>query len=344
MSAPPGVSSPAQLLRLLQDQGEVAAAQDVLHPTHSASPHSVELFPEPGFVIKTADGQGGKVFINVCACTSPALRLPAGWEAAAAGGELPAAVRRFLEHPPDEGAAPVGDTAGAAELLRLPLSVGAPRQGADREGLPCTEVDVVLGSEALQLAAEHRPLKHFVVQLVLGSVEHKHAWALDPQYRLPRMRYKGQLPPPAQRVRTEDKGPGATAALVQELPAAAAVAGAGAAPAPPLAQLKCAAEFLGRPAELVRLTVRLPAALPAPAAADVGVRLAECGDLVRVEVPGCAVLEARLPMAAAPDGRRAAQLDTRARTLVVELRLRSFGELLGDAIEAARAAEAAARA
>lgn len=71
-----------------------------------AADQSVEVFPEPGFVIKTANEQGQKVFINVCG--SAKLPLPGGW----AKGQVPPEVRR--------GASGLGRRGGCLPPARMP--------------------------------------------------------------------------------------------------------------------------------------------------------------------------------------------------------------------------------
>ncbi|GAB4815474.1 hypothetical protein N2152v2_002520 [Parachlorella kessleri] len=151
----------------------------------------VMVFPEPGFVVKTVDENGAKVFINVCG--SPKLALPGGW----ADGKIPEEAKRHLEKATQSATLESdADKAQAANLLRFPLSMAAPRQDTDHRGEVCTVIDCILNAEILRHAGQYRPLKYFIVQLVMGWAQQKNGLQLDPQYKLPKMRYKGDAPPP----------------------------------------------------------------------------------------------------------------------------------------------------
>ncbi|GBF96758.1 hypothetical protein Rsub_09614 [Raphidocelis subcapitata] len=261
-----------------------------------------EITPAPGFVVKTADQDGRKVFVNVC--SSDRIPAPGGW----ADGLPPEAVESALV-----SAAASDGAAGAPppEALRLPISVGSLRGDADKRGEACGAVDVVLNSGVLAAAARHRPLKAFLIDLVLSQVGQKHGLELDPKYKLPKMAYKGGAPAP-QRVRCERQP------LVRELPgggggratatAAPAPAPARAAAAPPRAgaaappgELTAAVELEGRPVSAARVTVRLGARGAAPG----DVRAEVCGPDLFVSAPGARELAVRLPFAVSAAGARA---------------------------------------
>ncbi|GBF88596.1 pre-RNA processing protein [Raphidocelis subcapitata] len=268
-----------------------------------------EITPAPGFVVKTADQDGRKVFVNVC--SSDRIPAPGGW----ADGLPPEAVESALA----SAAAADGD-AGAPppEALRLPISVGSLRGDADKRGEACGTVDVVLNSGMLAAAARHRPLKAFLIDLVLGQVGQKHGLLLDPKYKLPKMAYKGGAPAP-QRVRCERQplvrelpgggggGGGRATATAAPAPAPApAPARAAAAPpragaAAPLGELMAAVELEGRPVSAARATVRLGArgAAPGDVCAEV------CGPDLFVSAPGARELAVRLPFAVSAAGARA---------------------------------------
>ena len=55
---------------------------------------------------------------------------------------------------------------------------------------------------ALECSCMCRPMKMFVVLVILGSIGSKHNVKLDKRYKLPKMRYKGPGPLP-QTVRAE---------------------------------------------------------------------------------------------------------------------------------------------
>jgi len=140
---------------------------------------SKEIAPVPGFVIKTrmseiknGEVSSTKVFINVCShpdVTSPSVK------------------KKF-----DERGEPV-------EGLNIPISVGSPRGGTDKEGSSCVIVDVVVHTDVVAAAAEDITGKYrdFVCQISLQSVEQKHFMStsssrgLDKRYKLPKLKYMG---------------------------------------------------------------------------------------------------------------------------------------------------------
>ncbi|KAI8476272.1 MAG: pre-RNA processing PIH1/Nop17-domain-containing protein [Monoraphidium minutum] len=261
-----------------------------------------EITPQPGFVIKTSDESGRKVFVNVC--SSDRIPAPGGWE----GGLLPAAV---------EDALAKADALDSAEALRFPMSVGSLRPDADKAGAACGAADVVVSTAVLAAAGASRPLKAFLIDLVLSQVGSKHGLQLDPKYKLPKMGYKGAGGPGPQRVRAERR------ALVTEVPAGgaartvAATAGgkgqqqppqrqkqeAAATEAPPRGPLPYLVDFEGRPVQAVVLTVQLGSG-GGVAAADVRAEVA--GQDVFVSVPGREELAVQLPLAVTAEGARAA--------------------------------------
>jgi hypothetical protein len=154
------------------------------------------------FVIKTVDtANGRKVFINVCG--SLQVPAPGGWSAAA----VPERVARVLD---DLNREAPGAIEEAEEVLRFPLSAGPLRSDTDRSGAPCSVADCVLNSAVLTASEGHRPLKAFLIEVLLGHVAEKHKLSLDSRFKLPSMRYKGASVQ-AQRLRKERK------ALVTEL-------------------------------------------------------------------------------------------------------------------------------
>ncbi|PRW57842.1 Cyclic nucleotide-gated ion channel 1 [Chlorella sorokiniana] len=441
MNEPSSLASPAQLLQLLQQQGSARegegapAVQELLEGARrlqaGAAPplaaDQVEVFPEPGFVIKTANEQGQKVFINVCGSTK--LPLPGGWPK----GQIPPEVKQHLE-------GGLGGDAPAA--MRVPLCLGNVRIESDHRGVPCMVADCLVNSEMLERAGEYRPLKIFLIQLALAHTARQVGLELDPQYKLPKMRYKGGTPPP-QFIRMHGQGSGSgssgggsgggaspaatrTAAAVakaapagqvggsgsstaasskpliaevgsdgEEPPAFALLASkrqarqrqaatqrqqpAGATPqaqqesnaqqegkAQPVAeqqsgaavQLQPQIEYVGKPATEVCIRMQLPAAVAAAAQQDPEtVATAVCAEMVRLEAPGCAPLEVRLPFAVSAAG-GSVKLQAEAAgggggsgngggkgsggsgaQLVLRLPYRPFGSVLEELRQAAGAAE-----
>lgn len=174
-----------------QQKGEATAADK--------QAEGQDIVPEPGFVIKTVDDKGGKVFINICGSDKVA---PPG--ARWVDGQVPEEVQRALDQ---------GDEAdeAAQQALRCPISLGEPRVDMDRKGEACTVFDCVFNDEVASTASKgHRQLKNFIIELALGWIQHKHKVVLDPKYKLPRMRYKGEHVE-SMRIRVDKK------ALVEEV-------------------------------------------------------------------------------------------------------------------------------
>ena len=136
-----------------------------------------EIFPEPGFVVKTVDDTGRKVFINVCGHFK--IQAPGSdW----ANGVVPEAVENALANLDDPE---------ATQHLRFPLSVSDARTELDKKGAPCTVYDAVFNADVVKQAICSRRLKVFLVELVLQWIAQKYEKPLDPQYKLPHRRYVG---------------------------------------------------------------------------------------------------------------------------------------------------------
>jgi hypothetical protein len=136
-----------------------------------------EIVPEPGFVVKTVDDTGRKVFINVCGHFK--IQAPGSdW----ANGVVPEAVENALANLDDPE---------ATQHLRFPLSVSDARNELDKKGAPCTVYDAVFNADVVKQAICSRRLKVFLVELVLQWIAQKYEKPLDPQYKLPHRRYVG---------------------------------------------------------------------------------------------------------------------------------------------------------
>jgi hypothetical protein len=122
----------------------------------------VTVQPTPGYVVKTEDMESGqKVFINVC-CTD------------------------FVEKPHEKSLPDQGEEMG----IRVPLSVGTGEEDFDKQNTPCVTYDVVLNPASIVAGEDDPNFKHMVVQLCMGSISQKYKMALNPKYRLPKMKYK----------------------------------------------------------------------------------------------------------------------------------------------------------
>jgi hypothetical protein len=150
-----------------------------------------EIFPSPGFVVKTSDDAGRKVFINVCAHAK--IQAPGSeW----AGGKIPEHVEKALANLEDPE---------AVQQLRFPLSVGDARNELDKSGHPCTTYDAVFNDDVVAQAMAHRGLKNFLTELTLQWIAQKYALNLDPKVKLPHRRYVGPDRPHPQWIRVEKK-------------------------------------------------------------------------------------------------------------------------------------------
>ncbi|PNH10184.1 PIH1 domain-containing protein 1 [Tetrabaena socialis] len=158
-----------------------------------------EITPEPGFVIKTSEVVSGrKVFINVC--SSDRVAAPGGWD----HGLMPDEVAKALDKMATDGGANM--SASEVEALRFPLSCGPPRLDTDRKGDPCTTIDVIFNADVVRAAGAARKLKALLIEVCTGWVAGKvgSGVELNPRYKLPKMRYKGEVVA-SQRIRADDK-------------------------------------------------------------------------------------------------------------------------------------------
>ena len=121
--------------------------------------------PKPAFVFKTIDRAGGKVFINVC--SSPQVPKP------------PEITPQMLQ--------------GESARIRIPLSMGEPREDQDKEGKPCTTYDAIMHTDPVERAKTEKSMKDFVVELCLQWVEQKFSLELSRTVKFPKgMQAKGE--------------------------------------------------------------------------------------------------------------------------------------------------------
>ena len=123
--------------------------QELQAKNKSARPEAEEVNPEPGFVSKTRSltNGGAKVFINVCQS----------------------------EHVDKPGQVEMPEGATAEEVqMRIPLSLGQPREDLDKNGSVCTVYDVVFHPEAVQSSLKEAEFRNFVMQLTLHQIQQKY--------------------------------------------------------------------------------------------------------------------------------------------------------------------------
>jgi hypothetical protein len=129
----------------------------------------LEIQPIPGFVYKTlrADDKK-KVIINIT--SHEILEKPA--------------VKKKLDKDGNE-----------VEGINIPISVGIGREETDKSGIPCLVYDLIVNPEVIQEVDEDKTGKYrdFICQLGLQSLEQKYQQSLEKKYKLPKLKYFGDL-------------------------------------------------------------------------------------------------------------------------------------------------------
>ena len=195
------------LVQQLQSRGGGAAAAngDAASAGKNGGPSSVEVIPKPGFVAKTRSftKRGQKVFVNVC--QSDHVDPPAP-----------------VEPPP--GAPPSDEV-----QMRIPLSLGPPREDLDKDGGVCTVYDVVFHPDTVANALQEAEFRNFMLELVRHQVKEKHKDELSDQFGFPKLKgnYKGIAPLP-QIMRRKGVPPPSAAAAADGASANGAIANGGA--------------------------------------------------------------------------------------------------------------------
>ena len=199
-----------------------------------------EISLQPGFVVKSRAGNGGKVFINVCG--SDEIGVPAVHDETWREGLMPKEVIRALE---------AGASSASDACLRFPLSAADARVDVDGSGQSCVVFDVVFNSTVMRHAVVFKTLKRFLAELCLKVVADKYHSSgedLSAEYKLPARAFIGRHPPPPHRIR-------ATAPTVLE-----ATESTSAADDP----LDVDVEYHGRPVESVTIRLRVPNGIKSP--------------------------------------------------------------------------------
>mmetsp|Transcript_9223 Transcript_9223/g.10683 ORF Transcript_9223/g.10683 Transcript_9223/m.10683 type:complete len:552 (+) Transcript_9223:67-1722(+) len=129
---------------------------------------SLRVFPEPAFVIKTKDHKGEKIFINIC--KSELIQKTS-----------------TKKHLADDGSEQEG--------MNVPLSLGPPRLDKDKSGSDCLVYDIIVNPEIIEQINEDKTgaTRNFLCELGIQYVEQKYKCKLDPRFKLPKMRYKGDV-------------------------------------------------------------------------------------------------------------------------------------------------------
>jgi len=171
----------AELLKYLEDlQANNPAEYDMLVSqlqanggANGAPAGGVKVVPEPGFVAKTRSftRKGTKVFINIC----------------------------HSEHVDPPGAVEPAPSSSGDELpLRIPLSLGPPREDLDKEGDVCTCYDVVFHPSTVESSLGDEDFRNLMLQLTLHQIKQKHGDDLSDNLSFPKIKgnYKGIAPLP----------------------------------------------------------------------------------------------------------------------------------------------------
>lgn len=81
------------------------------------------------------------------------------------------------------------------EGMNIPLSAGPARAGKDKSGIDCVIYDVIVNPQVIDdvLADPTGRHRDFICQLCIQSIEQKNKLALDKRYKLPKIRYMGEI-------------------------------------------------------------------------------------------------------------------------------------------------------
>merc|ERR1719272_989241 len=104
--------------------------------------------------------------------------------------------------------------------MRIPLSLGPPREDLDKDGEVCCVYDVVFHSETLETALNDKEFRGFVLQLAAHQIKEKHGDELSQDFKFPKLanNYKGLAPlPQLMRRKGLSKGGGSRKPMVEEV-------------------------------------------------------------------------------------------------------------------------------
>ncbi|RHY06190.1 hypothetical protein DYB30_006777 [Aphanomyces astaci] len=142
----------------------------------------------PGFVMKTTELQAKtKLFVNIC--SSDHIQI--------------FSKKKQLDEHGDE-----------QEGIHVPLSLGPPHEVVDHAQKTCLAIDVAVNPGVLDDCNNDATFRHFVCELALQYLAEKYKFVCDPQYKLPKLSYRGTLPPPRHYIRKTQ------APVIQEVSAA----------------------------------------------------------------------------------------------------------------------------
>lgn len=127
------------------------------------------ITPNPGFCLKTRyTNESVKVFVNICFHEDIAVPAP----------------KKKLD-----------DTGNEVEGMNIPMSVGPLRNGKDKSDKDCIIIDIIMNPKVLEDVREDSvgTYRDFVCQLALQYLEQKYKKPLDRRYKLPKLKYLGEV-------------------------------------------------------------------------------------------------------------------------------------------------------
>ncbi|KAG2955085.1 hypothetical protein PC119_g90 [Phytophthora cactorum] len=142
-----------------------------------ATPEGMYIDVKPGFVMKTTDVKNKKkVFVNVVYADE---------------------IQAFSEKKK------LDDEGKEQEGIHVPLSLGAPHEVKDKKGVGSLAFDVAVNTKVVEdcQADKTGAFRNFVCELAIEYIDQKYKIKLDDRYKLPRLTYRGELPPPKHYIR-----------------------------------------------------------------------------------------------------------------------------------------------
>ncbi|POM59503.1 hypothetical protein PHPALM_31761 [Phytophthora palmivora] len=142
-----------------------------------ATPEGMYVDVKAGFVMKTTDVKNKKkVFVNVVYADE---------------------IQAFSEKKK------LDDEGKEQEGIHVPLSLGAPHEVKDKKGESSLAFDVAVNTKVVEdcQADKTGAFRNFVCELAIEYIDQKYKIKLDDRYKLPRLAYRGELPPPKHYIR-----------------------------------------------------------------------------------------------------------------------------------------------